>query len=91
MIISLLQSIALTLSLGWNLISGQMVTTKEFETSATTNAGCDLGVIWWWNPQTEQWNGYFPDQDWGMFFIPEFFSMLIWYMYPEEAYWVYCK
>ena len=89
MILSLLQSIVLTLLAGWNLISGQITTTEKFQNE--NKDGCDLSVIWNWDAPNQQWNFWAPDIRYDVFYIPEFWQRVIWYMYPEEAYWVYCK
>lgn len=89
MILSLLNLVLLKLYQGWNLISGQLKTPQEFQVE--NSAGCNLSVMWHFNQDTQLWDGYFPNLDLGLVFIPEFFSRLIYYMNPYDAYWVFCK
>lgn len=89
MILSLLQQAFLTLWVGWNLISGQIATPEEFYQKNLNQ--CNTSIVWHWDAEYQQWDFWAPDIDYDKFYVPEFFSRIIKYMYPYESYWVYCK
>lgn len=65
------------------------MTTEEFVDS---NPQCNVSIIWYWDAENQEWDGWAPDfLPTNTVFIPEFYNRYFTMMNAWDSYWVYCK
>jgi len=74
---------------GWNLISGQQMTTQEF---VDQHSECNVSIMWYWDAPNQQWDAWTADYfASGLVWIPEVRQRYFDEMYAHDTYWVFCK